>query len=128
MASIPSKHGEITRELRNEIASGKYGTDGRLPSEAQLVKRFGVSRPTTAQALRTLEHEGLLERRAGSGTFVTREHLSRTGRRQMGMIVNEKKNKGIHTASYNIEQLNKGNYTIYAKTPQNIKVLPFAKY
>ena len=87
MASIPSKHGEITRELRNEIASGKYGTDGRLPSEAQLVKRFGVSRPTTAQALRTLEHEGLLERRAGSGTFVTREHLSRTGRRQMGMIV-----------------------------------------
>lgn len=64
------KHAEISRQLRAEIASGKYGTAGRLPSEAQLVARFSVSRPTVAQALRTLEIEGLIERRAGSGTYV----------------------------------------------------------
>lgn len=43
--------------------------DGRLPSEAVLVKRFDVSRPTIGQALRTLEQEGVIERRAGSGTY-----------------------------------------------------------
>ena len=72
MEAIRTKHAEIARELRAEIASGKYGAEGRLPSEAQLVKRFAVSRPTVAQALRVLESEGLVERRAGSGTFAKR--------------------------------------------------------
>lgn len=63
------KHAEIARQLRAEIASGKYGSSGRLPSEAQLVARFGCSRPTVAQALRTMESEGLVERRAGSGSY-----------------------------------------------------------
>ncbi len=40
-----------------------------MPSESQLVRRFGVSRPTVARALRVLEEQGLCERRAGSGTF-----------------------------------------------------------
>ncbi len=64
------KHVEISRQLRAEIASGKYGTAGRLPSEAQLAARFAVSRPTAAQALRALETDGLVERKAGAGTFV----------------------------------------------------------
>jgi DNA-binding LacI/PurR family transcriptional regulator len=87
MTSNNSKHTDIAHELRSEITSGKYGTEGRLPSEAQLVKRFGVSRPTTAQALRTLEQEGLVQRRAGSGTYVTLKNLRHTGLRQLGMIV-----------------------------------------
>ena len=33
------------------------------------MRRFGVSRPTAARALRSLVEEGLIERRAGSGTF-----------------------------------------------------------
>jgi LacI family transcriptional regulator len=64
---------EIARELREEILSGRYGTDGRMPSEAQLVRRFSVSRPTIARALRELATEGLLERRAGSGTFARQD-------------------------------------------------------
>src|SRR5688572_14763624 len=63
------KHAEIARQLRAEIASGKFGSSGRLPSEAQLVARFACSRPTVAQALRTMESEGLVERRAGSGSY-----------------------------------------------------------
>jgi len=65
-----TKYSEIARLLRAEIASGKYGETGRLPSEARLVKRFGVSRPTVARALRTLEAESLLVRRAGVGSFL----------------------------------------------------------
>lgn len=64
------RYQEIARELREEIINNRYGQEGRVPSEAQLVRRFKVSRPTVAHALETLEREGLIERRAGSGSFV----------------------------------------------------------
>jgi DNA-binding LacI/PurR family transcriptional regulator len=68
-ANSGRKYQEIAHHLRAELATGRYGHEGRLPSEAQLVRRFGVSRPTAARALRKLVDEGLIERRAGSGTF-----------------------------------------------------------
>ncbi|MCF7675662.1 MAG: GntR family transcriptional regulator [Akkermansiaceae bacterium] len=68
-APVPTKHAELAAELRKEISAGRYGENGRLPSEIKLVERFGVSRPTVAQALRTLREEGLVTRRAGSGTY-----------------------------------------------------------
>ena len=67
---MAAKHEEISVILRDEILSGRYGSGGRLPSEAQLVKRFEVSRPTIGRALRTLTDEGIVERRAGSGSYV----------------------------------------------------------
>ncbi len=87
MSKNLSKHSEITRQIRAEIGSGKYSAGVRLPSEAQLVKRFSVSRPTVAQALRMLEREGMVERRAGSGTYVTDQVVSKSGVKQLGMIV-----------------------------------------
>jgi DNA-binding LacI/PurR family transcriptional regulator len=82
------KHTDISRELRREIASGKYTGTGRLPSEAQIVERFRVSRPTAAQALRTLVQEGLVERRAGSGSYVQQSGPAAPSRLlQLGMIV-----------------------------------------
>jgi LacI family transcriptional regulator len=68
-AESGTRYQEIARHLRDELASGRYGEEGRMPSESQLVMRFGVSRPTVARALRALEEQGLVERRAGSGTF-----------------------------------------------------------
>ncbi len=65
----PAKHEEISAELRKEIAAGRYGGEERLPSDSVLMERFGVSRPTVAQAMRTLAMEGLVVRRAGSGTY-----------------------------------------------------------
>ncbi|MEY3226134.1 MAG: GntR family transcriptional regulator [Planctomyces sp.] len=64
------KHQRISQELRTEIATGKFGPIGKLPSESQLVERFRVSRPTVARALRDLQSEGLIDRKAGSGSFV----------------------------------------------------------
>lgn len=87
MSLSQAKHLEIAQQIREEITSGKYGSAGRLPSEALLVKRFGVSRPTAAQALRNLEREGLVERRAGSGTWLNTELVKRVAGRQLGMIV-----------------------------------------
>lgn len=68
----PAKHEDISAELRVEIAAGKYGDDGRLPSDSKLMARFGVSRPTVAQAMRTLALEGRVVRKAGSGTYALR--------------------------------------------------------
>jgi LacI family transcriptional regulator len=85
--SSDSKHREISRQLLAEIAAGKFGADGRLPSEAQLVKRFGVSRPTVGRALRDLQGEGLIERRAGSGTYVRRQSPASPRTRQLGLLI-----------------------------------------
>lgn len=80
------KHHQISRVLLEEIASGKYAPSGRLPSEAQLVERFGVSRPTAARAVRDLQDQGLVERRVGSGTFV-RGPGSPEAVRQLGLLI-----------------------------------------
>jgi LacI family transcriptional regulator len=85
--SRPPKHHEISRQLRADIAAGRYGPDQRLPSEPQLVKSFGVSRPTVARALLDLQREGLIERRAGSGTYVRVRTSTVETTRQLGLLV-----------------------------------------
>jgi len=72
-----SKHRRVSKRLEIEIATGKFAPGSRLPSEIQLVKQFEVSRPTIARALRDLEAKGLIERRAGSGTYVKSAEGSR---------------------------------------------------
>ena len=67
---VTYKHHEIYRTLVAEIAEGYYDATQRLPSEAQLVRRFSVSRPTAARALRDLQSEGVVERRVGAGSFL----------------------------------------------------------
>ena len=64
------KYEAVLEDLREAISSGKYPPGQRLPSELELVKSYGVSRPTVAHALRDLTQEGLVTRRAGSGTYV----------------------------------------------------------
>lgn len=91
MNSSLLKHRTISRQLTTEIVSGKYGKTGRLPSEAQLVKRFGVSRPTVGRAMRELKEQGLIERRAGSGTYISTEKDGRDSARsvfpQIGLLM-----------------------------------------
>lgn len=82
------RHQQISGELLSEILSGKYDHSSRLPSEAQLVKRFKVSRPTVARALLDLKTQGVLERRAGSGTYLCKDRdANPSGVRQLGLIV-----------------------------------------
>ncbi|MGC9942694.1 MAG: substrate-binding domain-containing protein [Verrucomicrobiota bacterium] len=81
------KHHKISSHLETEIASGKYADGARLPSEIQLVKQFGVSRPTVARALRDLEAKDLIERRAGSGTYVRSNQQRLTASRILGLLV-----------------------------------------
>ena len=65
-----AKHDAVYDALAADIGAGKYRDEGKLPSEAQLVMRFKVSRPTVIRALRDLQKDGLVTRRAGAGTFL----------------------------------------------------------
>ncbi len=64
------RHEQLSDWLREQIEKGRYKPDDRLPSEHELSERFGVSRITVRRALQTLEHEGLIYRRQGLGSFV----------------------------------------------------------
>jgi LacI family transcriptional regulator len=68
---------------------GGYGPGQRLPSEAQLCLKFRVSRPTVARALRDLQDQGLIDRRAGSGTYVRASRSERPSPpyKQLGFLV-----------------------------------------
>ena len=70
------KYKQIYTQLRQSLADHEYGPGAKLPSENELVEQFGASRPTVGRALAQLESEGLVERRAGSGTFIrVQNHL-----------------------------------------------------
>ncbi len=56
--------------LMEEIQSGSYTVGASLPTERELCEKFKVSRHTTRDALKVLEHKGLIKRRQGSGSVV----------------------------------------------------------
>src|ERR1035441_7077152 len=61
---------KIRERLERDIAGGRYAAGEKFPSEAALVERFGASRITVGRAVRELQERGLLDRVAGSGTYV----------------------------------------------------------
>lgn len=66
------KYQQVFEELSHDILSGKYTQGQKIPSEAALVQQFRTSRITIGRALRELSQRGLVQRVAGSGTFVSR--------------------------------------------------------
>lgn len=58
--------------LARRIDGGEFAPGSRLPSEPDLAAQLGISRATLRDALRVLEGDGLVRRRRGSGTYVTR--------------------------------------------------------
>ena len=56
--------------IRDLLVEQAYGVGTRIPPEQELAGRLGTSRSTVREALKALEHEGLLVSRRGSGTYV----------------------------------------------------------
>jgi DNA-binding FadR family transcriptional regulator len=65
---------QIAEAIRDAIVSGELIVDTRLPSEAELVDHFKVSRPTVREALKRLAAQSLIrtQRGATGGAFVNR--------------------------------------------------------
>lgn len=82
-----AKYLQIANELCSDIAAGKFHPTGKLPSETQLVRQYEVSRPTAARALKELQDQGLIERRAGSGSFIRHKPASSAeGQQVIGIL------------------------------------------
>lgn len=71
-ATSLSKSRQVYLGLRYRITDGAYDATGGLPGEQQLAAEFEVSRVTLRRALAVLESDGLIARRRGAGTFLTR--------------------------------------------------------
>ena len=67
------KYVQIEDHIISEIRNGRLKTGDRIPSEAELVRMFGVSRITVTTAIKELTARGILVRRQGKGTFVRRD-------------------------------------------------------
>jgi DNA-binding FadR family transcriptional regulator len=61
---------EIVEQLRSLILSGQYRVGAKLPPERELAKKLGVNRASLREALKKLEHLGLVRIRQGDGTRV----------------------------------------------------------
>ncbi len=66
---------QIHNHIKQKIETGQWQLGQRLPSERNLSETFGVSRMTLRQAISTLAEEGILERRPGSGTYVSSQKV-----------------------------------------------------
>ena len=73
MVSAPTRpaapYARVKQHLKDGLAQGRFPPGALMPSEAELVAQFGVSRMTVNRALRELQSERLIERVQGVGTF-----------------------------------------------------------
>ncbi|MGF7171718.1 DNA-binding FadR family transcriptional regulator [Sphingobium xanthum] len=65
-----SSHDQVARALGGEILSGVYPPGSKLPSEAEMLSRFGVSRTVLREAFKTLTAKGLIVSKTRVGTTV----------------------------------------------------------
>ena len=92
-------------ELLNEFYAGQ-----KIPSERVLSERFGVARMTLRHAIETYILEGKLERRPGSGTYISNQCYSLSARCRS--FSSEMKSRGLEP----------GNKLLTAK------IISFSKY
>ncbi len=63
----------LCAQIVDLLGKEEFPERSRLPTETELARRFGVSRPTVREALSRLRSEGIIESRRGSGSYVLRK-------------------------------------------------------
>lgn len=67
-----SRYGKLALALRDRIVQGEWTPGEVIPAESSLAQSYGVALGTIRQALALLVEDGVLQRRHGKGTFVTK--------------------------------------------------------
>jgi GntR family transcriptional regulator len=67
---IPALYRKVAEDIKAAIAGGEYPPNTRLPSEAELAQRYGVSRGTVRQAFAALRADGVIASRRGARRVV----------------------------------------------------------
>ncbi len=73
--SYEPAYAQLVRLLRQQISSGVFRRGDRLPSEAAICSRYGVSPMTVRRAVNMLVDQGVVNTVQGRGTFVKRLEL-----------------------------------------------------
>ncbi len=84
--SVP-KHKALSEYIRQQIADGVFRRGDKLTSENTLAEEFNISRQTVRQAIGTLETEGILVRRRGSGTYINASPVKSQRTMTIGVII-----------------------------------------
>lgn len=74
VSTTAAPYAKVKQHLKDGLAAGLWPPGALMPSEAELVASFGVSRMTVNRALRELQAEGLVQRTQGVGTFAAPLH------------------------------------------------------
>jgi DNA-binding FadR family transcriptional regulator len=85
---IPKAAEIVSQELRSQIVRGPLKEGDSLPAESDMMRRFGVSRPTLREAIRILESEGLISisRGARGGAVVHHPDIN-VAARHIGFVL-----------------------------------------
>lgn len=70
IVQLKNLNGQVAEKLGREIVSGNTPEGGRLPVEAELCERFGVSRPVIREVTKALASKGLIVSKPRVGTVV----------------------------------------------------------
>ena len=100
---IPAYY-QIALDLRNRISKQEWEVGQSISPETELAQEYGVSRVTVRQALAELVKDGILERRQGSGTFVSQDPIPLVHDLSLPQILAGRlRQKGLVTSSRIIE-------------------------
>ena len=92
------RYQQLKAHIVANIQAGRLRPLDRVPSEQDLVRRFGVSRMTANRALRELASDGIVVRQSGVGTFVAEAH-GRSHALKVRNIADEIRERGhLHSA------------------------------
>jgi DNA-binding GntR family transcriptional regulator len=83
------KYARVVTELRRRIEEGVYRPGDMLPSEAQLVREFGIGRTTIVRALQMLQSDGWISREHGLGSYVKARPAGEKNSTRLGRAVLE---------------------------------------
>lgn len=76
LATRPRLYEDAARAIRDYITEHQLQPGDMLPSERQIQQQLGISRPSVREALRILQHMGIVEARQGKGLFVKEVDLT----------------------------------------------------
>jgi GntR family transcriptional regulator len=69
---------QLKSYIQNQISSGGWKPGEQIPSEAELCRKFQISRTTIRQAISELVTQGKLKRTQGRGTFVAQYNIEKS--------------------------------------------------
>lgn len=103
-SSLPY-YAQLKALLWQKIRGNEWKAHDRLPSEAELCQRYGVSRTVVRQALTEMVQEGILYRRKGKGTFVAGPKITEGLFQQLIGLHEEMASQGVRLLTRILEQV-----------------------